>query len=204
MVYVDGFNLYYGCLKNTNYIWLDINKLCQLLLPKNNIIKIKYFTAKIKSRPNDPNKHIRQNVYLRALKTIPNFEIIFGHYLVHTVNMRLANPINGNYFADVIKTEEKGSDVNIATHMIHDGHSGLYDIAVLVSNDSDLKLPICLIQNELRLKVGILNPQKNPSRALQNNATFYKQIREAHLANSQFPDNMSDSRGTFNKPPEWN
>ena len=63
-VYVDGFNLYYRCLRNTPYKWLDIHKLCQLILPKNSIHRIRYFTALVDARPNDPAQPQRQQAYL--------------------------------------------------------------------------------------------------------------------------------------------
>ena len=68
-VYVDGFNLYYGAVKDTPYKWLNPQKLCDLLLPNHNITKIKYFTARISARPNDPDQPTRQQFYLRALRT---------------------------------------------------------------------------------------------------------------------------------------
>jgi hypothetical protein len=84
-VYIDGFNLYYGALKNTPYKWLDISKLCSSLLHNHDIQKIKYFTAPMKTRPGDkdPDKVVRQQIYLRALKTLPNVEIIEGFFLSH-------------------------------------------------------------------------------------------------------------------------
>lgn len=139
-IYVDGFNLYYGCIRNTPYHWLDIAKMCQLLLPGDQIQSIKYFTAMVTPRPNDPEKRIRQERYLRALKTIPNLKVITGRFLSHTVTMRLAPPKEG--FAEVIKTEEKGSDVNIATHLLIDGFRDKFELAVIISNDSDLLAPI--------------------------------------------------------------
>ena len=76
----------------------------------------------------------------------------------------LANPPKkGKKFAEVIKTEEKGSDVNIAAHMVHDGHLGRYDVAILVSNDSDLAEPVRIVRHELNKTVGMLNPHKYPS-----------------------------------------
>ena len=53
-VYVDGFNLYYGCLKGTEYRWLDLGAFCQKLIPSNPINRIRYFTARISARPLDP------------------------------------------------------------------------------------------------------------------------------------------------------
>ena len=49
IVYIDGFNLYYGCLKNTPYKWLNLEKLfMQLLDKKHKIIAVKYFTARVR------------------------------------------------------------------------------------------------------------------------------------------------------------
>ena len=67
-VYVDGFNLYYGCLKGSPHKWLDLERLCcQLLASHNQIKRIRYFTARINSRPDDPQGPARQDAYLRAL-----------------------------------------------------------------------------------------------------------------------------------------
>jgi uncharacterized LabA/DUF88 family protein len=203
-IYVDGFNLYYGAVKDTPYKWLDISKLCNLLLPKSNIVKIKYFTARISSRPDDPSKPTRQQIYLRALETIPNLEIIFGSFLTKNVSLPLATSTPQKMrFATVIRTEEKGSDVNLAVHMVDDGYKGLYDSAVMITNDSDLVETIRIVRNELGKSVGILNPQKYPSKILIRHASFIKQIRSGVLQASQFPLTISDKKGTFNKPKSW-
>ena len=77
--------------KGTPYKWLDISKMVQLLLPKNQAIKLKYFTALVNSRHKTLHQPLRQQIYLRALRTIPNLEIILGHFLSHEVSMPLAN-----------------------------------------------------------------------------------------------------------------
>lgn len=204
-VYVDGFNMYYGCTKGTQYKWLDLLALCQAYLPKNDITSIKYFTAKVSARPNDLQQPIRQQTYFRALETVPCVEIILGHYLSHSVKARLAHPpATGSKYVDIIKTEEKGSDVNLATHLLHDAHLNRYDVAVVISNDSDLLAPIKLVRADLGKIVGILNPQKNPSRALLPHTDFMKQIRPGALSASQFPDQIVDKNGnTIHKPATW-
>ena len=70
------FNLYYGAVKDTPYKWLNISALCRLLLPKNEIVKVKYFTALVSARPSDPDQPNRQQLFLRALQTIPELKII--------------------------------------------------------------------------------------------------------------------------------
>lgn len=203
-VYVDGFNLFYGSLKKTSNKWLDIDALCRAYLKTNDIVFIKYFTALVGARPNDPQQTVRQQTYLRALATIPHLEVIHGHYLSHTVKARLAKPLPGvGAYVDIIKTEEKGSDVNLATHLLHDAHLNKYDIAVVISNDSDLLAPIKIVRNDIGKQVGVLNPQKNPSRVLLANTDFFKAIRAGALASCQFPNILSDSHGVIQKPPVW-
>ena len=203
VVYVDGFNLYYGAVKGTPYKWLDISKMVQMLLAKNKVLKIKYFTALVNARSQDPDQPLRQQIYLRALKTIPNPEIILGHFLTHEVRMPRANCAPGHQRSvKVIKTEEKGSDVNIATHLLHDGYLGTYGVAILISNDSDLVEAIKIVRNDLKKGVIVLNPFKDtPSQELNRFATFVKPIRQGVLAASQFPNPMQDQNGSFFKPP---
>jgi len=203
-IYIDGFNLYYGALRRTPYRWLNLETLCQLLLPKNTIGQIKYFTALVSARPNDPDQPVRQQLYLRALRTLPKVSIHFGHFLTHEVMMALVvAPGQPPKYARVIKTEEKGSDVNLATHLLHDAHMGRFDVAVIISNDSDLLEPIKIVRGQLHKRVGILNPHPNPSRALLPHIDFIKQIRTGVLRTAQFPLTLTDAHGTFTKPAAW-
>ena len=106
-------------------------------------------------------------------------------------------------YVRVVKTEEKGSDVNIASHMLRDGFRGAYEAAVLVTNDSDLIEPIRIVREELGLLVGILNPQKRASVLLRHHASFMKPIRSGVVAVSQFPVEIHDQKGVFRKPAQW-
>jgi uncharacterized LabA/DUF88 family protein len=203
-VYVDAFNLYYGCLRGSPYRWLDLVALCKVMLPRNEIVAIKYFTARVVARPSDPQQASRQQVYLRALATLPSVEIIYGHYLRHTVRMPLAKPaLGGPRYVDVLRTEEKGSDVNLATHMVSDAYENRFDVAAVITNDSDLLAPVALVTDRLSRVVGVLNPQRHPAFVLTKAASFFKQIRPAALSASQFPLELSDTSGTFTKPSAW-
>lgn len=203
-IYIDGFNLYYGALKGTPYKWLNVAKLRQLLLPNNQTHSIKYFTATVTDRPNDLDQSRRQQKYFRALETIPNLKIILGHFLTQKCVMPLAGQAAGHpKFVKVIKTEEKGSDVNLAVHLLNDAHKRDYEVAVLITNDSDLLEAIRIVRYELHLPVGILNPYPRPSHSLQQHASFIKTIRKGVLAASQFPDTLVDANGTFRKPASW-
>ena len=201
-VYIDGFNLYYGALKNTPHKWLNIETLCTKLLQGNQIEKIKYFTAPLKVRngDSDPDKPVRQQIYLRALKTLPKVEIIEGFFLTHDVMMRRSDGRGG---ISVVKTEEKGTDVKIAAHLLHDGHRGLYEGAVVISNDSDLAEPIKMVTNDLKLPVIVISPFKKNTLELARVASSRRQIREGVLRISQFPNMLTDSVGDFHKPASW-
>ena len=149
-MYVDGFNLFYRCLKGTQYKWLDIVALCRTVFPRNAIHRTRYFTARVTAPPGDPQKPQRQQAYLRALSTIPGLTAHDGTFRSHTRTMPLAHPpASGPSTADVIYVEEKGSDVNLATYLLLDGFRGGYEAAIVVSNDSDLVEPIKVVHQEL-------------------------------------------------------
>jgi uncharacterized LabA/DUF88 family protein len=178
--------------------------MCELLLPKNTVVEIKYFTALVSARPNDPDQPVRQQLYLRALRTVPGLSIHLGHFLTYEVTMPLVvAPGQRQTYARVVKTEEKGSDVNLGTHLLHDAHMGRFDVGVVVSNDSDLLEPIRIVRGRLGKTVGILNPHPNPSRALLPHIDFIKQIRVGVPGASQFPATMHDATSTFHKPSGW-
>ena len=201
-VYIDGFNLYYGSLKDTPYKWLNPLAMCRLLLPNDTISQIKYFTARVAARPSDPDQPIRQNTYFRALETVPEIQIIEGRFLTKEVMMPLANS-NPKKYVKVIKTEEKGSDVNLAVHLLHDAYRKNFELAVMVTNDSDLLEPLKIVKYELGLPVGLINPQKHPSFHLKEHATFIKKLRKGVLAKSSFSESLSDKHGTFHRPSSW-
>ncbi|MDZ7801216.1 MAG: hypothetical protein U5K81_10555 [Trueperaceae bacterium] len=93
--------------------------------------------------------------------------------------------------------------MNLASLMLRDGFLGLYDVAVLVSNDSDLALPLKIVRNEIGKTVGILNPHKRASKELNLHRDFYKPIRKGVLAASQFPHEFREGNGLIAKPTEW-
>jgi len=225
-VYVDGFNLYYGAVKHTAYKWLNIAELSRQVLPGITINRIRYFTALVKSNPSNPQTRLRQDFYIRALETIPNLTIHYGHFLQSTVSMRLVNPLqNGTRMVDVLKMEEKGSDVNIATYMLADAFRNDCDQLIVITNDSDLAEPVRIINRELKLPVGIFNPHTGdtayrrskstgksgkaaPSIALKRVARFVRDIRSdgpnSHVAMSQFPDELIARDGhIIRKPSNW-
>lgn len=200
-VYVDGFNLYYGSLKDRPYRWLDLDALCGALLPRHRINRIRYFTARVSDRPHNVGQAARQDIYLRALRTIGHLSIHEGQFQTKPKPLPLAQP--PHRVVRVLKTEEKGSDVNLASFLLLDAFQNDCDTAVVVSNDSDLAEPIRMAQHELGLAVGVVNPHpaKRRSRSLQS--SFFRQLRNGALRRSQFPAMLTDARGSFSKPSSW-
>ena len=205
--YIDAFNLYYGCLRNSPYKWLNLEAFCQLSFPNDQVKRIRYFTARVKARPNDPQQPVRQAAYLRALGTLACVTIHYGHYLQKPVMMPYATPpAGGPATVLVLKSEEKGSDVNLATMLLVDAFDGDFDQAVVVSNDSDLALPIQMVQQKFHRPVIVLFPcggNRRPSYHLSQVAAASPLIATAHLAATQFPTPMTDANGQFHKPAAW-
>lgn len=202
-IYIDGFNLYYRGIKNTPYKWLDLKALCLKILDKTHKIeKIKYFTALVSGKV-DPQKPIKQQTYIRALeKHISEFSVHYGHFLSNPAWAVLANPTEKQKFVQIIKTEEKGSDVNLAVHLLNDAWLNKYDCAVIISNDSDLVESINLVKIQHKKKIGlILPPQCYPSKTLMRKADFVKSIRETALASSQLPNPIPGTK--IHKPKTW-
>lgn len=204
-VYVDGFNLYYGCLKGTPWKWLDLLSLSRALLPADTINRIRYFTARVSSTPQNPTGHQRQDLYVRALRTLPGVTIHEGHFLVTTVRMPRAHyGGSGPRTVEVIKTEEKGSDVNLATWLLVDAFESDCDLSVLITNDSDLAEPMRVLKHRLKVRVGLVNPHHGSSSiVLRQEADFARSIRTSALQRNQFPPTLQDQHGRFTKPPTW-
>jgi hypothetical protein len=205
-VYIDGFNLYYGSLKGQPHKWLNLETMSDLLLPNFEVKRIRYFTARVKERVDNTQAPVRQSAYLRALGTLPRVEVHLGSFLTKPTRMVLASPpLNGPRTVEVIKTEEKGSDVNLATYLLVDAFREDADAFAVVSNDSDLTEPIRIVCHELGKVVGVLNPQATPSqRLLQCRPSFAKPIRAGVLRASQFPATLVDAAGhTITKPTDW-
>ena len=61
IVYIDGFNLYYGLLRHSPHKWLNLEKFVKALLTdKYEVMAIKYFTARVTKDADDPDAAIKQ------------------------------------------------------------------------------------------------------------------------------------------------
>jgi uncharacterized LabA/DUF88 family protein len=203
-VYVDGFNLYYRALKARPYKWLDLHALAAKILSPNEIVEVKYYTARVSGK-RDPGEPGRQNAYLRALKTIPGLSIHYGRFLPKKIWRPMVNPPpTGSEYIEVYSAEEKGSDVNLASHLIRDGFQRKYEVAVVVSKDTDLTEPIRIVAKELGLPVGLICPDGEVPDDLKKAASFVRHIVNHDLAASQFPNPIFGRNGKpIHKPPHW-
>lgn len=213
VVYVDGFNLYYRALRNTTHKWLDLNALCTAALPKTcNIIAINYYTARVSSRRNLSSPK-DQNTYLAALRTLPNLRIHLGNfqvtnkwmYLVQPVELRppsVVNAVPNPDCAYVVKTEEKGSDVNLGAHLVRDAFTGVFEHAAIITNDTDLNEPLKIVTMEAGVPVTLLTPVDQPAEGLKKLATHVRHLRP-YLGVSQFPDPAIGPKGPIAKPAGW-
>lgn len=205
-LYVDGFNLYYRAVRGTPYKWLNLLDLARALLrPENDIQRIRYFTANISGK-RDPDAPRRQQAYLRALATLPQITIHKGKFLISHKWAAIAKPPVDLVKPDpvtvyVMKTEEKGSDVNLATYLVRDAFRHEFDVAVVLSNDTDLVEPMRIVTAELGKRVGLICPVHSPARSLTRVATFLRYITAARLAAAQFPSPIPGT--TIQKPATW-
>lgn len=215
VIYVDGFNLYYRLLaRDPGLKWLNVKGLAETVLqPENQIIKVRYYTARVSGRT-DPSGPARQQIYLNALRSVPEISIHMGTFLVSEKFAGLARPPVFRPVTSlpepwpdvvkIIKTEEKGSDVNLASHLLLDAFQSLYDVACVVSNDSDLVEPIRIVTRELGKPVGLLSPVANPNPELKSVSSFIRRIHRTDLVRSQFPDPIPLPDGSLlSKPETW-
>ena len=167
------------------------------------IRSIAFATAQLLSKP---GRAIRQQTYLRALRTLACVGIHYGHYLQKPVMMPFATPpVGGPATVRVLKSEEKGSDVNLATSLLVDAFAGDFEQAVVVSNDSDLVYPIEVVQNKFGLPVVVHFPCGGGAGPASISAKWLWRRRSStrHLAAAQFANPLADANGQFHKPAAW-
>jgi hypothetical protein len=204
VVYIDGFNFYYGQLKGTPWRWINIETLfTRLLGPRHELIGIEYFTARVQPTAGNPDAHIRQFSWLEAQRVqSPIIKIHYGHFLRHKVRMENANPPPPT--TQVWKTEEKGSDVNMALQILNDAWLDRYDCALVVSNDSDLAMALAMVKQQQSKMIGLVTPgapRRKTSMQLRQHANFLRIIRESALRSSQLPQTIPGTG--LHKPTSW-
>ena len=196
IVYVDWFNLYYGVIKSTPFWWLDIHKLVSSILKPNlEITNIKLFTADLLPKLNNKPAIVRQATYHSALSHhCPIIEIFKGEFIPKTIQISCLNSGKKNKICKYSTFEEKGTDVNLALHMLNDSWLDLYDLAILISNDSDFAGALELVKKQNNKDVGLLTPGRtNATYKLWNLAKFHHRITLNQLEQCQLPTHIPNS-----------
>lgn len=203
IIYIDGFNFYYGAVKGTPHKWLDLQRYFELLRKDDNIQKIWYFTARV-----DGNQSVRQTAYFDALGTSPLVGLIFGLYKVKTARCRVAGcKYQGKKTYRI--PEEKRTDVNIALQMLDDAYQGECDRIVLVSGDSDLVPAVNLVKRRHpKIQVVVYVPATNHKRAaakeLRDAADRHSTLPTSLFSKAQFPVTLTTKLGAvIRKPISW-
>ncbi len=197
VVYIDGFNLYFG-MREAGFDqcrWLNVLELATNLLQKNQTLKeVKYFTSRVS---NNPDKQKRQSIYIDALDSV-GVKIIYGNYQDGSVEC--------NRCGHIWRTaKEKMTDVNIATHIIMDAYKDEYDMAMLISGDSDLVPPIKAVHSNFNKKrVLIAFPPKRHNSSMALVAKGSLTIGRKKLVDSQFDEEVISKTGyKLKRPPTW-
>ena len=214
LVYVDGFNLYRRSLEgHPASKWLDLHMLASTLLPSYDVKHVHYFTANLRhGLLADPQTVVRQQAYLRALRTMPDKVTV--HLGTFRNDARLmpkhpqeVNPDTRDFVRlKVRKLEEKGTDVNLAIRMVADAAAGRADLFVLLSNDSDQVGTLRLLKEELSVQVGIIFPMTSAKSAkdlVKTGPDVRAHVTGEALRASQMPEELVDKNGTVRRPAAW-
>lgn len=209
--YVDGFNFYYGLRdaaaddnKWKKYYWIDLTLFFkQFLQPNEDLLEIRYFTA----RPKNKGKMSRQNSFMEVNKKLHKgkFKIHYGKYQEKTLKCL------GTCKEKFMTYEEKETDVHIAVKLIEDCVFGESDKIVLVSADGDLMPPVRFIsdyckKNNLKKEMLILFPPMHYSSALNNFGypAFQLGKYEGRFKKALLPKVVTFKDGTnYTIPPNW-
>lgn len=215
VVYVDGYNLYYGLLRKTTLKWLDLFALFRdhVLDPEVELIQVRYYTAPVLGRMCDsPESPQRQRRYLQALRKMypQQIAIIEGKILATTPFQRLVKPIAEApelQMVQVYDFNEKKTDVNLAADLIAGAWTGAYDQAVVCSNDTDLEAALATVrQHHPGIRLGVVAPipgddHRRISTDLSRHAHWSKPLSPVHLKNAQLPERIPHS--ALRKPETW-
>lgn len=222
IVYVDGYNFYYGRLKNTPYKWLDFYHLfdrhiIKPIEPRATLLQVKFFTSDIQARFSSSGQQavMNQSHYLGAIKAYSSdkIEIIKGKYSAAPVEApKHKIPPNRKDTVKVWKIEEKQTDVSLALNIYRDVARELCEQIVIASNDTDLEPALNFVRKDYpHIKIGVVIPRSEeskrpPSNALTIKSDWYRSyIKNHELEASQLPVtiNKPNGRGVFTKPEMW-
>ena len=122
MIFIDGSNLYHSLKGHFKRTDVDIGKFCKKLLDKRRLVRIYYYNA-IVGRREEPERYQRQQSFFNSVRSVPYCELRLGR-LVY-INWPNVPPY------------EKGIDILLTTDFLTHSFKNNYDVAILVTGDSD-------------------------------------------------------------------
>jgi len=200
LFFVDGFNVYHALdddPKYHKYKWLDYSTLAKRFVSKQNqIVDIFYFTAYAHW---NPAKTARHQLLVRALMAT-GVKVVFGKFKNRDHECRLCKGTYSTF-------EEKQTDVNIAIKLFQSAINNDFDIAIIVSGDSDLTPAIEAVKATFPAKqIGLVVPIGRRAKELTSVCDFRIKMKEMHLKTSQFPDTIvldPAKNIVLQRPPSW-
>jgi len=169
-LYIDGLNLFHALIKadiDTKYV--DVFKLAKSLIKPTQELKfVKYFSAVQKHHSKNAREY---KTYVEELGKGKS-ELIIAHFKNKSKRCPICN-------AKWTSQEEKETDVNIALALFEDAMDDSYDVAIIISGDSDLVPPIRRIRERFKSKTVIVaTPPKRfaSSRGLRSAAHASREI----------------------------
>ena len=203
IVYVDGFNLYYGAIKHSAYKckWLNLEAFFRRLRP-DDLQELFYFTAKVEGAAGE-----RQQALLDALETLPKTKVVLGKFKPRTKTCRVRScaHIGDRTYPTY---EEKQTDVAIGVQMLDDAYRNRCDRMVIVSGDTDLLPAIRLVKSRFSDKqiivyVPALDSKRGAAVELRQAVDKARTLPLDLLRHSQFPITVETANGNVSKPPNW-
>jgi uncharacterized LabA/DUF88 family protein len=210
IIYIDGFNFYYGMLiDRPDLKWINYQRLAELLRPDDDIVYVRLFTAMVDKKKVVSAKRDRQQRLWAALKTQPKMMLTEGKFAERERTCLV--PTCHNPERRFTALEEKQTDVNIALQLVRDVQTLIPDIVVVISGDIDL-LPALDVALTIDKKVRpvvyipvheeILKYRRKDE--FMKYAPAVKPIPEKYLRQAQFPNQVELANGNFvERPPEW-
>jgi uncharacterized LabA/DUF88 family protein len=200
IVYVDGFNLYYGLHEahGRKWLWLDLVALARSLRPSSHLVQVKYFTAPVLG---DAKAASRQETYQKALvaKNPGVLSIISGRYQGTSLTCRKCGSQYTRY-------EEKETDVNIAVALVADTLSHACTDALLISADSDLGPAVRTVQERTpgTFVVAAFPPARHSADLLKLMPRSLR-IGVSKIRQAQLPEDVVDSETgiIYSRPAKW-
>jgi len=201
-LYVDGFNLYHAlhALNQPHLKWLNLFALGSRILNRNQetLVKVRYCTA-LKPGASDKNKRHRE--YITALKWF-NVKVHEGHFISDDVDCRKC----GHVWE---KPQEKETDVNIALLLFDDAHQDVFDVAYLLTADSDQGATARMLKKRFPKKrlVSVVPPGMEASKAIMTYADHRYKLNENIIEECLLPgveyDPARNGAVAFRRPSEY-